>query len=126
VIDDDEAILDQLKNVLTRHNCKVFTALSGEKGLDIFKGTPVELVICDLGMPGMNGWAVGTGIRAICQERRIKKTPFILLTGWGGQKTEAEKIAESGVDAVVEKPLNIKNMLEVLREVVEKGRSSDV
>ena len=123
---DDEAILDQLKNVLTRHNCKVFTALSGEKGLDIFKGTPVELVICDLGMPGMNGWAVGTGIRAICQERRIKKTPFILLTGWGGQKTEAEKIAESGVDAVVEKPLNIKNMLEVLREVVEKGRSSDV
>ena len=124
-IDDEEAILDLLKNALSRNNCEVFTALSGEKGLDIFKENPVDLVICDLGMPGMTGWEVGKRIRAICEERGIKKTPFMLLTGWGGQKTEVAKMTVSAVDVVMEKPLNIKNMWEVVRKVVEKSRSRD-
>jgi two-component system, cell cycle sensor histidine kinase and response regulator CckA len=124
-IDDEFPVLDVLKNALTRYNCEVSIALSGEEGLDIFKATPVEVVICDLGMPGMTGWEVGKRIRALCQERGIKKTPFILLTGWGGQKTEAEKIAESGVDVVVEKPLDIKNILESVREVTEERLSQN-
>ncbi|MBM4329150.1 MAG: PAS domain S-box protein [Deltaproteobacteria bacterium] len=125
VIDDDEPIVDLMKNALTRHDCVVFTALSGEKGLDIFKENPVDLVICDLGMPGMTGWEVGKGIGAICRERGAPKTPFILLTGWGGQKTEKEKMAESGVDVVMEKPLNIKKLLEVIRQVAEKSQPRD-
>ncbi len=80
----------------------------------------MDLVICDLGMPGMTGWEVGKRIRAICEQQGIKKTFFMLLTGWGGQKTEVEKMTESGVDVVIEKPLNIKNMLEAVREVAEK------
>ena len=124
-IDDEEAILDLLKNALTRRNYEVLTALSGEMGLDIFKENPVDIVICDLGMPGMTGWEVGKEIRAIREERGIKKTFFMLLTGWGGQKTEVAKIAESGVDVIIEKPLNIKNLLEAVREVVEKGLSKD-
>ena len=59
------------------------------------------MVISDLGMPGMSGWDVGKAIRSICREKGIPKPPFILLTGWGGQELEKEKIAESGVDAVV-------------------------
>ena len=45
----------------------------------------------------MNGWEVGKAIRMICQEGGIPKTPFILLTGWGGQALEKEKIIESSV-----------------------------
>ena len=74
-------------------------------------------------MPGINGWEVGRRIRSICEERHIPKTPFILLTGWGGQKTEVEKIAESGVDAVVEKPINIENISEIIRELSPRDPS---
>jgi len=88
--------------------------------LDILKENPVDLVICDLEMPGISGWEVGKRIRSLCEERDIPKTPFILLTGWGGQKTEAEKIAESGVDAVVEKPINIGNLREIVRKLGER------
>jgi len=102
-------------------NYEVLTALSGEMGLDIFKENPVDLVICDLAMPGMNGWEVGKRIRAICEGRGIKKTEFMLLTGWGGQKAEMEKMAESGVDVIIEKPLNIENMLKAVREVMKLG-----
>ncbi len=120
VIDDMEAVLDVLKAGLTRSGHVVVTASSGEQGLDIFKENPVDLVICDLGMPGTNGWEVGKRIRSICSERKVSKTPFILLTGWGGQKAEAEKIAESGVDAVVEKPINMVNIREIIREIGER------
>jgi len=122
VIDDMQAVLDVLKVGLTRHGHVVVTATSGQQGLDIFRENPIDLVICDLGMPGINGWEVGKRIRSTCEERDISKTPFILLTGWGGQKTEAAKIAESGVDAVVEKPINISEILELIQEVGAESR----
>ncbi len=117
VIDDMEAVLELLKAGLTRSGHVVVTASSGQQGLDILKENPIDLVICDLGMPGINGWEVGKRIRSICEQRHISKTPFILLTGWGGQRTEAQKIAESGVDAVIEKPINIRHMREIIRDI---------
>lgn len=125
VIDDMEAVLAVLKAGLTRSGHVVVTASSGQQGLDIFKENPIDLVICDLGMPGLNGWEVGKRIRSVCEERHVPKTPFILLTGWGGQKTEAEKISESGVDAVVEKPINIRNTLGIIREIVQGRPGQD-
>gem|GEM_PF-629324 len=120
VIDDMQAVLDLLKSGLTRWGHVVVIALSGLEGLEIFKENPIDIVICDLGMPGINGWEVGKRIRSICEERGIPKIPFVLLTGWGGQKTETEKIAESGVDAVVEKPINMGNMRKMIREMCEE------
>jgi PAS domain S-box-containing protein len=125
VIDDIESVLDPMKSGLTRSGHVVVTATSGQQGLDIFKENPIDVVICDLGMPGINGWEVGKRIRSLCEERGIPKTPFILLTGWGGQKTEAENIAESGVDAVAEKPVNIRNTLELIRQIVEREPKTD-
>ena len=98
----------------------VFKALSGQEGLAIFNKEPVDLVICDLGMPGMNGWDVGKAIRSICQEKGITKPPFILLTGYGGQELEKEKIAESGVDAVVAKPIDRATVLATVQEIVAR------
>jgi PAS domain S-box-containing protein len=124
-IDDMEAITDFMKSVLTQYGHAVLTALSGEEGIEILKDNPADVVICDLGMPGMSGWEVGKRIRAMCQERGVPKTPFILLTAWAGQEMEAGKIAHSGVDAVVAKPLKIQDIREVIQEVVEKGISRD-
>ena len=124
VIEDTEAVSDALEVGLTMFGHVVLTASSGQLGMDIFKENPIDLVICDLGMPGMNGWEVGKRIMSTCEERHISKTPFILLTGWGGQKTEVRKIAESGVDAVVEKPINLENILKIIRDIGEGGPPS--
>ncbi len=122
VIDDMEGITDLMKSALTADGHAVLTALSGEEGIEIFEDNPADVVICDLGMPGMNGWEVGKRISAICQGQGVPKTPFILLTGWPGQETETEKIADSGVDFVVGKPLRIRDIREVIQKVVEKSR----
>ncbi len=118
-IDDMPAAVKLLKTGLEKHSCKVCTAVSGEEGLQVFRENPVDLVVCDIGMPEMNGWEVGKAIKEICRERNIPKPPFMLLTGWGGQSEEKERIAESGVDAVVEKPITIPGLHEIIRGLVE-------
>ena len=119
VIDDMAIIVMHLEGILTKYRQKVFSATSGEEGLRIFRNNKIDMVICDLGMPGMNGWEVGKAIRAICRERGLPKTPFILLTGWGAQEMEQEKIIESAVDAIVEKPIDNKRLMAVVAKVAE-------
>jgi len=122
VIDDDLNIASLLERICAKAGHRVFKALSGDEGLVIFDREHVDLLLCDLGMPGMNGWDVGKAIRSVCQQKGITKPPFILLTGWGGQELEREKIAESGTDAVVAKPIDSATVIATVREVAERTR----
>jgi PAS domain S-box-containing protein len=120
VIDDDLNIATLLERICAKPGHTVFRALSGEEGLAIFNKEPVNLVLCDLGMPGMSGWDVGKTIRSICRDRGITKPPFILLTGWGGQELEKDKIAESGTDAVVAKPIASATVIATVQEIADR------
>ncbi|MBI5572220.1 MAG: response regulator [Desulfomonile tiedjei] len=115
VIDDLEPIVSFLKEGLEHHRHTVLTALSGEDGLQLFRETPVHVVICDLGMPGMSGWEVGKRIATLCEEQGRPKPAFILLTGWGDQSEETGLVAESCVDLVLEKPVPVSGLLKAIR-----------
>ena len=67
VIDDMVPIVMLIEEILTNHKQTVFSATLGEDALEIFMNNQIDLVICDLGMPGMNGWEVGKAIGMICQ-----------------------------------------------------------
>jgi two-component system cell cycle sensor histidine kinase/response regulator CckA len=117
VVDDMAVIVMHLVAMLKKHRQTVFSAMSAEEALEIFRNNKIDMVICDLSMPGMNGWEMGKGVQAICKARGLPKTPFILLTGWGGQALEQEKLVESGVDAVVEKPIDYRKLMATVTEV---------
>ena len=117
VVDDMAVIVMHLVAMLKKHQQTVFSAMSGEEALEIFRNNKIDMVICDLSMPGMNGWEMGKAVRAICKARGLPKTPFILLTGWGGQALEQEKLVESAVDAVVEKPIDYRKLMSTVTEV---------
>ena len=117
VIDDSKQIVTLLQDLLTGYGQTVLGACSGEEGLELFSNNEVDVVICDLGMPGMSGWEVGRRVVSICREMGIPKIPFILLTGWGGQSLEQEKLAKSGVDGVMEKPVDVKKLFGMIRKV---------
>lgn len=123
VIDDVPQVLAGLARALERHGQEVVTAPSGEEGIRLFLSQPSEIVVCDLGMPGLNGWEVGNRIRGICKETGLKKPFFVMLTGWGGQEAEQEKIRESGVDVVLEKPVDIRQVLRLAFASCEKSHS---
>jgi CheY-like chemotaxis protein len=95
----------------------VYTATSAKEGIRIYSQTPIDVVICDLGMPEMNGWQVGEAIKDICRERGIPKTPFILLTGWSEQLNDPVRMAAAGVNRVMGKPVILSELLHAIHDV---------
>jgi PAS domain S-box-containing protein len=122
LVDDMEPVLRMLQDGLELNGHEVFAALSGRKALELFKQRPIDVVICDLGMPEMNGWEVGKTIRQYCEQQGVARPPFILITGWSGQPRDAERMKESGVDLLVEKPIEITKLLAQIRSVMNERR----
>ncbi len=121
VIEDEEHIATLLQRMLKKVGHQVFRALSGQEGLRVFEKEQLDLVLCDLGMPGMSGWNVGRAIRSICEQGGIPKPPFILLTGWGGQDLENKNITESGTDMVIAKPITSAKLLAAVQKISAGG-----
>ena len=118
LIDDMQPVTALLSSGLAEYGQSVTSALSGPEGLRLFEEAPHDVIICDLGMPGMNGWDVGEHVITICREKSIPKPPFVILTGWSDQSEEEDKIARAGVDAIIQKPIDIPELLEIVQELV--------
>jgi len=109
VIDDEPEVRQVLIDLLARQGHEVVACADGRAGLARFREEPFDLVITDLGMPGLSGWEVA---RLIKEHR--PRTPVTLVTGWGDQ-VDAEEAKERGVDFLVAKPFRSDDVLAVLR-----------
>jgi len=106
VIDDEPALLEIIKDLLTPEGIEVVTATSGDEGLGLFlkEADRFSLIMTDLGMPGMNGWEVAHEIRS-----KNAKIPIVLMTGWGLEISDDE-VEEAGVTELVAKPFTIRKI----------------
>ena len=121
LIDDVPELVSLLQDALALYGHSVFTASSGQEGLQILFGErePFDVVMCDITMEGMNGWEVAKGVKGYCEEVGLPKPVFFLLTGFGSQVT-ATKIEEWGVDSIVQKPVDILVLMAKVRQVIQK------
>jgi DNA-binding response OmpR family regulator len=108
VIDDDERVRTLLRNILLFGGYRVIEASDGESGMRHLEEGGFDMVLTDLGMPGMNGWEVTKLIKT-----RIPQLPVALITGWGTNLDE-KKIKESGVDWIIGKPFQVNEILETV------------
>ena len=83
-IDDEEPALTLRRMVLERAGYRVFTALTGKQGIDLFRSRPFDLVILDYWMADMDGLDVAAELKAI-----RAKTPIIMLSGYASILDEA-------------------------------------
>ena len=120
VVDDTAPLVTLLHDLLTSYNQSVLVAHSGKAALDLFRHNEFDLVICDLGMPEISGWEVAKTVKMICEAKQISKTPFLLLTGWGGQSLDPDEIVKSGIDGVLEKPIDVPKLFKMIRKVINK------
>jgi PAS domain S-box-containing protein len=123
LIDDERAVVTILGKGLRKLGNTIFTAQSGQEGLEVFEQNHIDCVVCDLGMEGMNGWEVGRELMGRCVERDVRKPPFILLTGWGGQLGGDELLSHPYVDRIVEKPVTVSTIHEIVGEEVRSSQS---
>jgi ligand-binding sensor domain-containing protein/signal transduction histidine kinase len=113
LIVEDEAIIRELyEDVLSREGYELAMAGSGEQGLEAWSKKNYDLIICDLGLPGMSGWEF---IRTIRDDNN--EIPIIALTGWGDM-ISSEKAEAYHVNKVVSKPVKLTHLLNYIHELI--------
>lgn len=111
VIEDNADVADTLMEWLRVAGHHAAIARSGAAGLALVRDTRPEVVLCDLGMPGMDGLDVCRKVR----ELALAKQPvMIALTGWGREDDRA-KTVQAGFDHHLVKPVSLRELDVLLR-----------
>ena len=114
IVEDDRNIAELLKMYLEKYDYTVTIATDGGQGLSKFRTTAPNLVLLDVMMPVMDGWALCKAIRAESQ------VPIIMLTA----KSETDdKITglRSGADDYITKPFEMKEVLARIEAVLRRS-----
>ena len=114
VVDDEDAIRDIVRQVLEKKGYRVLSASCGEDALELYRerGREIDIIVMDLGMPGMGGEACSREIFELNPEARL-----IVASGYGN-KEELEGLLNCRRRQFISKPYKIKDMLALLREVL--------
>jgi two-component system, OmpR family, KDP operon response regulator KdpE len=116
VVDDDAQILRALRTSLNARGYEVHTAPNGETALEILSRDNVDLVILDLGLPGIDGHEV---IRRV---RGWSDVPIIVLSVRDSQEQKVTAL-DSGADDHVSKPFEMEELLARMRAVRRRSSS---
>ena len=124
IVDDDADILKLLEIRLSASGYKVISASSAEDALTLFHVNPAALIISDLRMPNMDGFALFQLIHAL-----DATVPFILLTAHGSIP-EAVHATQQGVFSFLTKPFDSKDLLAQVESALKisspQSHTSDV
>ncbi len=113
VIDDIPDIVEILCSLLGYLGHETITALSGPEGIEKAKESRPEVVICDIGLPGMNGYEVA---QSILSDKELKDTFLIALSGYA-QPNDLERSREAGFKKHLAKPVNLDTLEQTLADV---------
>jgi signal transduction histidine kinase/ActR/RegA family two-component response regulator len=106
LVDDDAENLDALRERLVLNGHEADTARSGPEAIEKLRAESCkyDIVLCDLGMPGMNGWEVARSAHTIAP-----RTSFYIVTGWGKQ-VERDIPSAVSISGVLSKPLAVEEI----------------
>jgi len=113
IVDDEPAIGDMIRSYLERHGFRVSIAYDGAGLRKAMAGTPVDLVLLDLGLPGEDGLALTRYIRA------RSSVGVIIVTG-SGESVDRVVGLELGADDFVAKPFDLRELLARIRSVLRR------
>ncbi len=114
IIEDDYNIADLLRLYLEKDGYEVQIATDGQKGLDLFRQLEPNLILLDVMLPELDGWAV---CRAVRMESKV---PIIMLTA---KSETADKVfgLQQGADDYITKPFEMKEVLARIEAVLRRS-----
>jgi PAS domain S-box-containing protein len=116
VIDDNLDAADSLGQILELMGNEVLTAYDGESGIEAAKAFRPDIVLCDIGMPKMNGYDTARTLRS---EAWSKDTVLVALTGWSHEE-DRRRSADAGFDHHLVKPVEVDALCALLADL--RGR----
>lgn len=115
VVEDDDILRDLLSLLLEMEGFEVLTSVNGAQGLEVLQRTEVDVVVLDLMMPVMDGFKfmIALGVQS--------PRPRVIVLSAAAEGAQAAELLLAGVDAVVRKPVDFKDLLAQLRSLVGGG-----
>ena len=112
IVDDEPNYLIVLTELLQEEGYDVFTAQCGEEGLKVVKEIDLDLVITDMRMPGLDGFALLKEIKS-----HNKNLPVIMITAFG-EKGKALDALQAGANNFLVKPFNNDTLLSAIKKLI--------
>lgn len=115
IIDDDSSIQKLTAEVLRQNNYRTLSFSNARAALEAIKTTDFDLIISDIQMPGMDGFAFITELRAN-SSTKYGQQPIIALTGRTDLETEA--YTQAGFTTLIRKPYSPQLLLQIVQAVI--------
>ena len=120
VIDDQPFFVTMQQNLLKQQGYRVLAATNGTDGLARAKQFKPDLILLDVEMPGLDGFAVCEKLK---QDEELRQIPVVILTATQDIKLN-EKAFKVGAEATVMKSISGERLINVVRLALDKGRPS--
>ncbi|MDO9434886.1 ATP-binding protein [Hydrogenophaga sp.] len=111
VVDDNADAADSMADLLRLEGCRVEVAYTAHNGLDVATRTHPDVILCDIGLPVMDGYAFAREVR---QHPQLRPTLLIALTGYT-LPADQQRAAEAGFDMHLAKPPDYERIVEIVR-----------
>ncbi len=128
VIEDNEDIRENVAEILTLSDYKVLTAANGKEGVEAAQQNKPDLIICDIMMPGIDGYGV---LHVLHKEPQTQNIPFIFLTS-KSERSDFRAAMEMGADDYITKPFAGNELLNAIEsrlrknDIIKKSLTSDL
>ena len=120
LVEDSEQIWDFLTRRLARRGHEVVLAHDGEEGVVTARSVSPDVILLDMNLPVMDGWAAARALKGHDQTRRI---PIIALTAHA-MAGDREKAIQAGCDDYHPKPIDFNKLTEQIAAQLEKAQSA--
>ncbi|MGC1181663.1 PAS domain-containing protein [Legionella sp.] len=120
LIEDTPPALLGLESIVKKAGCRFKSAIDGETGLELAKNNDFDLIITDIGLPGISGIEVSKQIRDWEKANHRKKVPIVALTAHATRMAEPECL-EAGIDKVFTKPASIAMLKNLIQQFISKN-----
>jgi two-component system CheB/CheR fusion protein len=121
VIDDNADNADSIAEALSLLGHDTRVAYGGYQGLELIHDFEPDVVLCDIGLPGIDGYAVAKAVRA---EAKLRTCFLVALSGYT-QLNDIERAKQAGFDRHLAKPTSIQQLTNVLAEAPVQHRRDD-
>jgi two-component system cell cycle response regulator DivK len=116
IVEDNEKNLKLVRDLLQVKGYQTLEAGTAEQGIELARRHTPQLILMDIQLPGMDGVAALGQLEA---DPTTAQIPVIALTAFA-MKDDRERFRSAGFDGYLVKPINIRELLEVVREFCEQ------
>ncbi len=111
IIEDNEQNMYLVTFILEKHGYQVVQAWRGDTGIQLAKQENPDLILLDIQLPSMDGYAVARELRKV---ESMKETPIVAVTSYA-MPGDREQALEAGCTGYIEKPINPETFMSEVR-----------